>query len=91
LILLGVTLFLYFTISSKNDWAAGASLVLVAIKPQVIYLFLLAILVGDTSTTMENPAWRRFICTGAVISAMLFNPRIIRIIWLWSNGYLSEL
>jgi len=93
LILLGVTLFLYFTISSKNDWAAGASLALVAIKPQVIYLFLLAILVW----VIHQRRWK--ILLSAVLSAlvlsliaMLFNPRIIQnYLIMVQTGYLTEL
>jgi hypothetical protein len=44
LILLGITLFLYFTLFNTNEWAAGASLSLVSVKPQVVYIFLLVLL-----------------------------------------------
>lgn len=78
LILLGVTLFLYFTITHKNDWAAGAALAVIAIKPQVVFIFLLALLFW----VIEQRRWKIFI--SSIVSvilltlvAMLFNQQII--------------
>jgi hypothetical protein len=93
LILLGISLFLYFTVFRQNDWVAGASLVLVAIKPQVIYLFLIAVLFW----VFHNHRWK--ILISAIITALLltliamvFNPLIIQqYLSMVQTGYLSEL
>jgi hypothetical protein len=78
LILLGITLFFYFTITHKNDLAAGAALTLVAIKPQVVFIFLLALLFW----VIEQRRWR--ILIGSIVSvllltlvSMIFNQQII--------------
>ena len=78
LILLGITLFFYFTITHKNDLAAGAALTLVAIKPQVVFIFLLALLLW----VIEQRRW--WILIGSIGSvllltlvSMMFNQQII--------------
>jgi hypothetical protein len=78
LLLLGITLFLYFTDLHKNDWAAGFAIALVALKPQVITIFLLALLFW----IIEQRRWK--ILVSSITSVLLltlvasiFNQQII--------------
>jgi hypothetical protein len=78
LLLLSITGFLYFNINYRNDWAAGAFLALATIKPQVIYLFWIAILFW----VIKNQRWAIIAsCFITIVSlsllAMVFNPHII--------------
>ncbi len=43
-ILIGIVGFLYFTVIVRNDWMAGISLAVIAIKPQLVILFWIALL-----------------------------------------------
>jgi hypothetical protein len=92
-ILFGITGFLYFTCLEKNDWAAGASLAFVAIKPQVFYIFWLALLFW----VIVQHRWIiivSFASTLLILSmiAMAFNPHIItQYLAMVKTGYLPEL
>jgi hypothetical protein len=93
IILFGITLFLYFTITHKNDFAAGAALALVVIKPQVVYIFLLALLFW----VIEQRRWR--ILIGSIVSillltlvSMIFNQQIIiQYLGMLRVSYIPEL
>jgi hypothetical protein len=63
LLLLGITGFLYFT-KRHRHWLAGVSLALLAIKPHVLYLFLLAALVW----AIDRRSWP--VITGLVVSLL---------------------
>ncbi len=93
LILLGLVGFLYFSISHENDWAGGAALALVSIKPQVIYLFWIAILFW----VIKQRRWKVLVsCFLTIVAltalAMLFNPRVIsQYLAMMQNSYLAKL
>jgi hypothetical protein len=92
LVLLGVTLFLYFILYQKNDWAAGAALALVFVKPQVTLIFLLAVFLW----VIQQKRWRilgssLLTITVLILIAMLFNPSIFsQYLGMARAGYLSE-
>jgi len=78
LILLGVIGFVSFIDHSRNDWLAGASLVLVSIKPQLLFVFWIAVIFW----IIQQRRWKVLI--GAVVSVsilmlitMLFNLQVI--------------
>lgn len=93
LLLSGITGFLYFAEFRKNDWAAGAALALVAIKPQVILVFWLALLFW----VIYQRRWIILISCAATIVlltliAMIFNPHIIsQYLTMVKTGYITEL
>jgi len=93
LILLGVTCFLYFTHVRRNDWAAGVCLVLVAIKPQVFYLFWIALLFW----VIQHRRWvilASFAASmlGLTLVAIMFNPHVLaQYLDMVQQGYLPEL
>jgi hypothetical protein len=79
LLLLGLTGFLYFTVVERNDWLAGVFLSLASIKPQVAYLFWVALLFW----IIQERRW--FVVLSTSISVMLlsfiawlFNPHIFQ-------------
>jgi hypothetical protein len=78
-VLLGITGFLYFTVNRRNDWAAGAFLALAAIKPQLLYLFWIALLFW----VIQQRRWL-ILVSGAVfvllltLVTMAFNPHVIQ-------------
>jgi hypothetical protein len=79
LILLGVTGFLYFTVINRNDWLAGAFLSIASIKPQVAYLFWVALLLW----IIQERRWLLIISTSISVLlltmiAWIFNPHIIQ-------------
>lgn len=93
LLLLGISCFLYFTFSRQNDWVAGASLALLAIKPQVTYLFWIALLFW---VIQQRRWWILVSCTVTIILltllAMAFNPQIIhQYLGMLQTGYIPEL
>ncbi len=93
LLLLGLVGFLYFCISRGNDWAGGAALALVSIKPQVIYLIWIAILFW----VIKQRRWTVIVScllTMAALTAiaMLFNPHVIsQYLAMMQTSYLPEL
>ena len=81
LLLLGFVAFLYF-VRTGRDGLAGASLVLVAIKPQLALLFWLALLLW----AVEGRKWR--LVVGGLVSVaallavpLLDNPRLLSQYW----------
>jgi hypothetical protein len=78
LLLLGITGFLYFTISRRNDWLAGVFLGVASIKPQLGFIFWIALLFW----IIQQRRW--LILTSTVLTvlvltliATIFNPHII--------------
>jgi hypothetical protein len=92
-LLLGITGFLFFSYLHKNDWAAGAFLAIVAIKPQSIYIFWIALLFW----VIQQRRWWILVSFALTILlltlvAMVFNPYIInQYIVMMQTGYLPEL
>jgi hypothetical protein len=79
LLLLGITGFLYFTIVHRNDWLAGVFVALVSIKPQVVFLFWIALLFW----IIQQRRWLIIISTSItilslILIAMVYNPHIIQ-------------
>ena len=79
LLLLGMVGFLYFTVINRNDWLAGISLVLVSMKPQVVYLFWFALLFW----VIQRRRWSIPISTSIItitltLIATSYNPQIIK-------------
>ena len=79
LILLGLTGFLYFTVINRNDWIAGAFLSLASIKPQVAYLFWIALLFW----IIQERRWLLIISTSITLLLLtlitwIFNPHIFQ-------------
>jgi hypothetical protein len=78
-ILLGLTGFLYFTVVDRNDWLAGVFLAVASIKPQVAYLFWIAIIFW----IIQERRLLLVLSTSIgvlilTIIAWLFNPHIIQ-------------
>jgi hypothetical protein len=79
LVLMGLTGFLYFTSSRRNDWLAGAFLGLASIKPQVAFIFWIAMLFW----VIRERRWFIFISTtvtvlSLTVIALIVNPHIIQ-------------
>ena len=79
LLLLSLVGFLYFTKYKHNDLAAGAFLALASIKPQVIYIFWIALLFW----VIMNSRWLILVGAGAAIIfltavTMIFDPLVIQ-------------
>jgi hypothetical protein len=79
LLLVGMAGFLYFTVLNRNDWLAGISLALISIKPQIVFLFWIALLFW----VIQKRRWLIAISTSITILsltliAMVFNPHIIQ-------------
>ena len=79
LLLVGVVGFLYFTEYHRNDLAAGAFLALASIKPQVMYIFWIALLFW----VIKQRRW--LILAGVGVTLLLltlltiiFDPQVIR-------------
>ena len=77
-LLLGIVGFLHFN-EKKKYWSAGFFLSLLMVKPQILYLVLLAVFLWSIS----KKEWRVILGTlmvlaGATATAMLFNPDIIQ-------------
>ena len=78
LLLIGLVGFLYFTVVSRNDWLAGVFVSIVSIKPQVTYLFLVALLFW----VIQERRWLLVISSSMAVLiltliAWIFNPHII--------------
>jgi len=78
LILVGLTGFLYFSSTRRNDWLAGAFIALTSIKPQVAFIFWIALLFW----VIQQRRWLIFISTAITIIvltliALVFNHHII--------------
>ena len=78
-ILIGIVGFLYFTVIVRNDWMAGISLAVIAIKPQLVILFWIALLFW----VIQQRRWLIPISTmitiiGLTLIAMVTNPHIIQ-------------
>lgn len=79
IILLGIVGFLYFTTVVKNDWLAGVSLALIAIKPQVILLFWLVLLfwvIRQRRWLIPISAFLTILLLTLI--ALVFNPGILQ-------------
>jgi len=93
LILLGITGFLFFTISHQNDWVAGACLALATIKPQVAFIFWIALLFW----VIKECRWKIIISCFVTILlmtliAMAFNHHIIQqYLGMMENSYIPQL
>ena len=79
IILIGLTGFLFFTISHRNDWLAGVSIAIVSIKPQVAIFFWIALLFW----VIQQRRWLVVASTaitalGLTVIAVVFNPHIIQ-------------
>jgi len=79
LLLLGITGFIYFSEFRRNDWAAGACVALVSIKPQLIYLFWIAVLFW----VIQQRRWFILLGTAGTILiltliTMIFNPSVMQ-------------
>jgi len=79
LLLLGIVGFLYFAEARRNDWAAGAMLALVSIKPQVSYLLWIALLFW----VIQERRWLILVSGALTVTlltliAMAFNPHVIQ-------------
>ncbi len=77
LILLGIVGFLYF-VERKSDLLAGAFASLVFIKPQLVYLFILAIILWSISSHRYRVLLG--MCTATIVSlavVSLINPHVI--------------
>ena len=90
--LLGIVGFLYFINNSSNkksaDLFAGACVALVTIKPQLLYLFLLALLLW----VIERRRWGilaggSFAILFSSLIAWLINPRVFNQYWLAISNY----
>ena len=78
IILFGITGFLYYSIVSRNDWLAGAFLAIASIKPQVAYLFWIALLLW----IIHEHRWFLFFSTSLYVFLLLvvtwlFNPHVL--------------
>jgi hypothetical protein len=76
-LLVGIVGFLYFQ-ERRRDWLAGAALLLPAIKPQLVYLFGVAVL----AWAADQRRWRILgggvlAFLGAVGLALLWNPHVL--------------
>ena len=79
LLLIGLTGFLYFSVVNRKDWLAGPFLALASIKPQVTYLFWIALLLW----VIRERRWLLIVSTSLTVIlltmiAMVFNPHIIQ-------------
>jgi hypothetical protein len=79
LILLGLIGFQYFAISHKNDWLAGAFLALASIKPQVAFIFWIALLFW----VIKQHRWLILLSTAITVLlltliAIVYNPHIVQ-------------
>jgi hypothetical protein len=78
-VLLGITGFIYFSITRRHDWLAGFFLAIATIKPQVAYLFWIALLFW----VIQQRRWLLLLSTSITIGcltliALVFNPHIIQ-------------
>ncbi len=90
LLLLAVVGFLYFK-EQRRDWLAGASLVLLTVKPHVLYLFLLAVLLW----TIDRRRWA--VLLGGSIAFLLLlgtawgiNPQLLEQYYYATTHYPPE-
>lgn len=76
--LLGVVLFLKLIKTNKSEWLIGASAALIAIKPQLLYLFWLALLFWVIDRGRWKVLFGVFLTLlGGYLIAMAFNPPVI--------------
>ncbi len=79
MLLFGLTGFLYFATSRQNDWLAGAFIALTSIKPQVAFIFWIALLFW----VIKQRRWLILISAAITILlltliAMIYNPHIVQ-------------
>jgi len=79
LLLLGIIGFISFIEKHRNDYIAGVFLTLVLIKPQVIYIFWIALLFW----IVEQRRWLILVSSGVsllflILLALIFNPNVIK-------------
>ncbi len=76
LVLVGITLFLVMA-ERRQDWAAGASTLLILTKPHVVVLFLLAMALWIVRSRRWTILWSSLLATAASsISVLAINPHI---------------
>jgi hypothetical protein len=77
-VLLGVTLF-WYAVQRRRDWLAGAALLLVVIKPQIVLLFLLvlALWIVRTKRWTILGAGALSVCASCLLAVWL-NPNVFR-------------
>jgi hypothetical protein len=77
-VLLGITVFLY-AIQKGRDWVAGSMLLLIVIKPQIVFPFLLvlALWIVYTKRWAVIVSATAAVCTSSLLAVWL-NPRIFR-------------
>ena len=78
-VLLGITGFLFFTVSKRNDWLAGVFLALASIKPQVAFIFWIALLFW----IIQQHRWIIILSTSVTLLSLtliglMFNPHIVQ-------------
>jgi Glycosyltransferase family 87 len=78
-VLIGLTGFLYFITLAKNDWLAGLFLALSTVKPQIVFIFLLAAFFW----IIAQRRWLILVSTSLTILfltiiATLFNPHLLQ-------------
>ncbi|MGC2209063.1 MAG: glycosyltransferase 87 family protein [Candidatus Korobacteraceae bacterium] len=76
LVLLGITVFLT-QVERRRDWLAGASLLLILLKPHIAIYFLLAVLLW----TLQSKRWTILVSgalavAAATVAALAINPHI---------------
>lgn len=77
-VLLGITGFLYAIEVKNNQWLAGICAALIAIKPQLFYLFWpIVLLWAFRQRHWKFLAGLAFTLAGAVFVSLLFNPAVI--------------
>ena len=79
LLLIGIVGFLYFTITTPNDWLVGIFLAIASVKPQVILLFWIVLLFW----VIQRRRWIILISAfitilTLMVIAILFNPAIFQ-------------
>jgi hypothetical protein len=90
LLLLAVVGFFYFLEQGK-DWWAGASLVLLTIKPHLLYLFLLAVFLWSVDRRKWKVILGGVIAFGLLLSiAWGINPNLIRQYYQATTNYPPE-
>lgn len=88
LILLGICGILYFIVIDQNDWLVGVSIAFVTIKPQIAFLFCVAIFLW----IIHQRRWKIMLSAVASILvlsliAVVFNPKIVQQYWLMLQTY----
>ena len=88
--LLGISLFLVF-VERRRDWLAGASLLLVLIKPHVALPFLVAVLLWTLHRKRWGVLWAGAIALiGSSLAAVAINPRVFAQFLQFAGQYAQE-